>query len=80
MQQLEILNAVSRALFVLLGACFLYQIVYLFVPFFAKKRPQQPEKRNRYAILIAARNEEAVLPYLLDSIREQDYPHALVTT
>lgn len=80
MQQLEILNAVSRALFVLLGACFLYQIVYLFVPFLAKKRPQQPEKHNRYAILIAARNEEAVLPYLLDSIREQDYPHALVTT
>lgn len=77
---MEILNTVSMALLVLLSACFFYQIVYLFVPLIMREREHAPAKQNHYAILIAARNEEAVLPYLLDSIRAQDYPHALVTT
>ncbi len=80
MEPLEVLNVVSKALFLLLSACFLYQIVYLFVPLFVRGRQHGPEKRNRYAILIAARNEQACLPYLLDSIRAQNYPHALITT
>ena len=33
----------------------------------------------RVGILIAARNEEKVLPYLLDSIRAQDYPGSIRT-
>lgn len=40
-----------------------------------------PAKRqHRYAILIAARNEEAVIGHLLASIRRQDYPDELLTT
>ncbi len=33
---------------------------------------------HRYAVLVAARNEEAVIGHLLDSIRKQDYPQKLV--
>ncbi len=33
---------------------------------------------HRYAVLIAARNEENVLGGLLDSIRAQNYPSELV--
>ena len=79
MEQYEILNLVSRGLFVLLGVCFFYQVVYLIVPLLLRERPHGPVKQNRYAVLIAARNEEAVLPYLLESIRAQDYPNALVS-
>lgn len=70
----EFLKNLSTVLLVLTGVCFCYQTVYLAVSLFWKEPRHQPEKPTRYGILIAARNEEAVLPYLLQSIREQDYP------
>lgn len=76
-QILEILRALFTALTLL---CFSYQAVYLILPFFRKARSEPVKKPTRYAILIAARNEEAVLPHLLDSIHAQDYPKELITT
>lgn len=76
----ELLRWVSAVLGVLLTACYAYQIVYLFAPLMIKQRPHGPAKSNRYAVLIAARNEERVLPHLLQSIQNQDYPAELVTT
>ena len=35
---------------------------------------------HKYAVVIAARNEEKVIGNLLDSIKQQDYPSELVTT
>lgn len=64
-----VLRSISAVLMVLTSVCYLYQIVYLILPLIKKQRPHRSEKRHRYAILIAARNEEAVLPHLLDSIR-----------
>ena len=75
-----VLRSISAVLMVLTSVCYLYQIVYLILPLIKKQRPHRSEKRHRYAILIAARNEEAVLPHLLDSIRAQDYPAELITT
>lgn len=57
-----------------LGLCYAYQFIYLFLPLFFKKTLPESPKLHRYAILIAARNEETVLPHLLTSIRAQDYP------
>lgn len=79
-QLLKILKAVSIVLVTLTTLCYLYQAVYLVLPFFLKRKPHKEPKRNRYAILIAARNEEAVLPHLLDSIQAQDYPAELIST
>ena len=76
----ELLGWISTVLGLLIGACYAYQIVYLFAPLVIKKRPHGPAKQTRYAVLIAARNEERVLPHLLQSIRNQDYPAELVTT
>lgn len=84
MQTIETLRTVSRILMLLAGLCFFYQTVYLVVSVFLplKKRENLPAvipaELPRFGILIAARNEEAVLPYLLQSIREQDYPQELV--
>lgn len=74
MGTIEILKNVSAVLLLLTGVCFCYQTVYLAVSLFWKEPRHKPEKPTRYAVLIAARNEQAVLPYLLQSIRAQDYP------
>lgn len=75
-----ILKGLSLFLVTLTTICYLYQIVYLIVPFFEKRRKHKPVRLHRFAILIAARNEEAVLPHLLESIRNQGYPAELLDT
>ena len=67
------------ALLLLFASCYAYQFVYLLVGLF-KKEPAMPEdpKLHRFAVLIAARNESAVIGELLDSIRRQNYPTDLV--
>lgn len=76
----DILQAVSTFLMILTGICYFYQIVYLLLPLVLRPRPGVDAKPTRFAILIAARNEEAVLPHLLDSIQAQDYPSDRITT
>lgn len=46
---------------------------------FATRKFQEAKKNHKYAVLIAARNEETVISHLVDSIREQDYPAELVS-
>lgn len=75
----ELLTKLSLFLAAVTTVAYLYQVVYLFVPFFKKSRPHGPAKQNRYCVLIAARNEEAVIGHLIDSINDQDYPSELVT-
>ena len=59
----------------ILFLCYSYQIFYTVVPFSIKpRRHKLPIKLNNIAIFIAARNEEAVIGNLLDSIKAQDYP------
>lgn len=67
------------ALLILFAACYLYQAVYVVVGLFQKDRklPQNP-KQHRFAVLISARNERAVIGGLLDSIRAQNYPAELI--
>jgi len=73
---LTILNIILAALFTI-GS--FYQLVYLAL-YILRRRKNHPEAKgfNRYAVLIAARNEEDVIGYLIDSIRDQDYPSELV--
>ncbi len=61
------------------GALSCYRFFYLLVGLFAKGRkyPEQ-KKENKYAVLLSARNEQAVLGNLIDSIRAQDYPQELI--
>jgi len=77
---MDFLHIFSTCLIILTCACFSYEILYLLVPLFRKIRHSGKNNPTRYAILIAARNEEAVLPHLLESIRAQDYPGELIAT
>ena len=76
MRTVETINAIIMALFFL---CYSYQFVYLAIGLFAKpKKTEAAAPRHRIAVLIAARNEEAVIGQLLDSVRAQNYPPELL--
>ena len=75
MQILILINLGIALLFLL---CYMFQMVYIFVPLFAKKKDHKPTQMHRYAIIICARNEEAVIDDLFEGIYNQDYPSELV--
>lgn len=54
-------------------------MAYRIIGFFFTRKFKPTENKHKYAILIAARNEEAVIGNLLDSIDRQDYPKELLT-
>lgn len=78
MTLVDILWVFRWVLGLVLIACYAYQVVYLFLPLLKREKPWGEQKLHRYGVLIAARNEELVLPHLLESIRNQDYPAELV--
>ena len=80
MKVLPFLEILSAVLVLVTGACYFYQFLYLLLPLVKKEKPMEDGSPKRYAILIAARNEEVVLPHLLDSINAQDYPAEYITT
>ena len=81
MQTLKQIHAVIYILFLL---CYAYQLIYIPIALLAKrkKKPkaQLQKPTHSFAVLIAARNEEGVLPDLLRSIRSQNYPQELIRT
>lgn len=68
-------------MFILFALMYSYQMVYMFVAFKAKRNKEYEGKNvqlNRYAVIIAARNEELVIGELIKSIKDQNYPKELV--
>ena len=76
MKVLSILNIILAILFTV---CSFYQILYVILGTFGfQKKHNGKPKMHRYAVLIAARNEEKVIGHLLDCLRDQDYPGELL--
>ncbi len=75
---MEFVSVMNTVLGIVFFVCYFYQFVYIAVPFLVKAKPHLPEKKHTFALLISARNEEAVIGNLLDSIKQQDYPAQLV--
>ena len=59
-------------------ACYVYQFVYIPIAWLPRKKEALQAPMHRFAVLIAARNEEAVIGKLIDSIKAQSYPGRLV--
>lgn len=77
---MKTLSYINFALASIFAACCFYQAVFAIVRLSGKRRRFQTRKLCRYAVLIAARNEQAVIGQLLDSIRGQEYPAELIDT
>ena len=76
MDALNVINYVISVIFIL---CYSYQFLYILVPVLKKAKPHKEEQAHNYAVLISARNEQAVIGNLLDSIARQAYERGSVT-
>lgn len=70
MQGLLIVNLIIGVIFVL---CYGYQLYYILVAYLKKDKPLPEPKKNRIAVLVAAKDEEKVIERLIKSLREQSY-------
>ena len=57
----------------------IHRAFYFIIGMFFTRKFKTAKKKHKYAICIAARNEETVIGNLLDSIKKQDYPKDLLT-
>lgn len=75
------MKSILQVIIALIGLFFaLYGLYFLivFTGFFQKKKKfPQAEPKTRFAVLIAARNEEVVIGDLVDSLKRQTYPREL---
>lgn len=63
----------------ILGYMVFHKKIYRVLGFFFTRRFKPAQNKHKYAIVIAARNEQSVIGNLLDSIKQQDYPQELIT-
>ena len=77
MEAVKTINFIISIVFIV---CYTYQFVYILVPFVVKDKRKGEAVSHRYAVLVSARNEEAVIGNLIESIKRQTYDGGLVTT
>lgn len=78
----SILNTIlyiSGKLSALLTALCMHWSLYALLGLFTTRRFPAARRQHKLAVVVAARNEAAVIGNLLESIRRQDYPAELVT-
>lgn len=75
------INTANITMLVIFSLLYFYQVVYIAIAIINKMKKdtvREPEKLHKYAVLIAARNEEAVIGELIKSVQNQNYPKELV--
>ncbi len=77
-ENMQTLYQINFVLGVIFGVLTCHRIFYIIVRYFKKETKYAALKMNRYAVLVAARNEAEVIGHLLESVRRQDYPAELV--
>ena len=78
MAALSFIDIFNFCVFITFTCCYTYQLYYVFVVLTRKAPVQEAAKNHRYAVMIAARNERAVIGDLIGSIRKQNYPQELI--
>ena len=76
---MDTIKTINYVLAVVFFICYAYQAFYILVPFIIKPRPHKEAVPHRFAALISARNEQAVIGQLIDSLKRQSYPGGLVS-
>ena len=78
LSQISFVDIFNFCVFLTFSFCYTYQIIYVFVVLTRKPPQRSARKDHRYAVMIAARNESAVIGDLVHSIKVQDYPSELI--
>ncbi len=79
MEYLKCVCAVFVGIWLCFAVLLLHYGVFAVLGIFKRRTFQQTDRKLKYGIIIAARNEETVIGPLLDSIRAQNYPKHLLT-
>ena len=74
MKDLLIVNLILAIFFTV---CYTYQFIYILIALIKEPKKYTSDNRNRYAVIISARNERDVIHNLIDSIKKQNYPAEL---
>ncbi len=76
---ISLITELPGIILAVLGFAYTYMSLLIVIGFFSVRRFPEATHNHRYAIMIAARNEENVIGQLLQSISEQTYPAELTT-
>lgn len=76
---LSLISKLPDIILAVLSVAYAYMSILMVVGFFSVRHFPEAKHNHRYAILIAARNEENVIGQLLQSLHEQTYPAELTT-
>lgn len=73
-------KSITNLILIVFSIILCYRFVYIAIGFF-KKAPiyEDKEESSRFAVVIAARNEEKVIGHLLESLRKQTYDPTKIT-
>lgn len=76
----KVLFIITQVVVVVLTIAYFNQVLHIVTSILLpRKRWKDAETNHRYAFVIAAKDEEAVIGELLDSIKAQDYPNELIS-
>ena len=75
---MKLINVFVSVLFSIFTLSYLYQYLYIFVAWLGRRKPKKNEKKNRFTVLICARNEQLVIKNCIESIFAQNYPRELI--
>lgn len=70
---METLKLVNWIIGIIFFVCYAYQFLYIPCVWLIRSRPHGTPKPNNFAVLICARNEQAVIADLIASLRQQTY-------
>ncbi len=75
---LSFISIFNLIIFIIFTGFYSYQFYYVLVGMFKKPKTLVAQKNHRFAVVIAARNESAVISQLINSIKKQKYPAELI--
>lgn len=71
---ISVINGISKAI----SVCYYPRTLFKLTGLFATRKFPKAKNNHRYGILVAARNEDAVIGKLIESVNNQDYPRELI--
>ena len=76
------INTIDSILYIALTVLYFYQFIYIVIALIGDKKKKldtyEAKKLHKFAFIIAARNEQAVIGNLINSIKQQNYPAELI--